>query len=162
MQKKPNKKESLSGVPYHVTYLKMDDFDTARHKSRCIYYRKKGNHCNIKNEACIGSSHCSCYKEDPNKSKVVKEVPKNKKATVHKQIQIYKSIPCSIPLSTKIITKEGKLGVLIKYENCLMTLDINGNKADFYYPMAFDNGYLQTTKMIEKCIQNDKKKAIRK
>ena len=43
-----------------------------------------------------------------------------------------------------------------------MTLDINGNKADFYYPMAFDNGYLQTTKMIEKCIQNDKKKAIRK
>ena len=31
--------------PYHYDYLRKDDNDTKRHKSRCIYYEKDDEHC---------------------------------------------------------------------------------------------------------------------
>ena len=58
-------KRKLTGHPWHVGYLKMDEDDTRRHKRRCIYYLQNNN-CR-KCGMCGGSSHCSFYKESATK-----------------------------------------------------------------------------------------------
>ena len=50
----------MEGSPWHVDYLKMDEWDSRRDKRACAYFYQ--NHCKIHNERCIGSSHCSEYK----------------------------------------------------------------------------------------------------
>lgn len=59
-------KRKLTGHPWHVEYLKMDEDDTRRHKSRCIYHLKN-NYCRKTSGNCFGSSHCSFYKESATK-----------------------------------------------------------------------------------------------
>ena len=59
-------KRKLTGHPWHVGYLKMDENDTRRDKRRCMYFLKDESHknyCQKKFERCIGSSHCPYYKE---------------------------------------------------------------------------------------------------
>ena len=54
-------KRKLTGHPWHVGFLKMAEDDTRRHKRRCIYYVREN--CCRKCGICVGSSHCSFYKE---------------------------------------------------------------------------------------------------
>ena len=55
-------KRKLTGHPWHVEFLTMDENDTRRHKKRCVYY-SQNNSCRKNCGTCIGSSHCSYYKE---------------------------------------------------------------------------------------------------
>jgi len=50
----------MEGSPWHVGYLKMNEWDSRRDKRDCNYFHE--NHCKIHNERCIGSSHCPEYK----------------------------------------------------------------------------------------------------
>ena len=59
-------KRKLSGHPWHVGYLKMDEDDTRRHKKRCRYFLRDESHknyCQKISGNCFGSSHCPYYKE---------------------------------------------------------------------------------------------------
>lgn len=52
----------LTGVGWHVTTLRKDEKDDRRHKSRCTYYHSDG-YCEYRCSKCVGSAHCSRYKE---------------------------------------------------------------------------------------------------
>ena len=41
----------------------MSEKDTKRHKANCVHYDKANKYCNILLCKCIGSSHCTHYKE---------------------------------------------------------------------------------------------------
>ena len=77
----------------------------------------------------------------------------------HKKCEI-ESIPCSIPLSEYIETKTHKLGILVKYADCRMTLLVDGKEIKYKYPDAFEQGHLIATLKIEEYITLDLKKAV--
>lgn len=61
-----NDRRKLTGQPWHVGYLKMDETDTRRDKRRCEWFLKDESHknyCLKRFGSCIGSSHCPYYKE---------------------------------------------------------------------------------------------------
>ena len=78
----------LTGYSWHSEVLKKDEFDDRRDRRRCIYFFKNGSkqgYCSRGHLKCIGSSHCSYYKEkvenifaDKNVSKIILPSPKNK------------------------------------------------------------------------------------
>ena len=56
----------LTGYSWHSTSLKKDEFDDRRDKRRCVYFLKNGSrqgYCRRGHLKCIGSTHCSYYKE---------------------------------------------------------------------------------------------------
>ena len=56
----------LTGYSWHSEFLKKDEFDDRRDRRRCVYFFKNGSkqgYCNRGHLKCIGSSHCSHYKE---------------------------------------------------------------------------------------------------
>ena len=52
----------LTGYPWHSEFLKKDEFDDRRDRRRCCYFFKPC-YCKGVYVKCIGSSHCSHYKE---------------------------------------------------------------------------------------------------
>lgn len=57
------------GTASHIEYLRMEEGDTRRHKSRCIKYNKEKDICMCTTSGnyllkCGGSSHCKYYKEE--------------------------------------------------------------------------------------------------
>lgn len=88
-------KNAFIEVPYHIGYLTMDEDDSRRHKSRCIYLVDKYD-CK-KYESCIGSSHCQYYKEkEINDELIQSDIPKQEmdknlyNATVGKMFEKYR------------------------------------------------------------------------
>ena len=53
----------MSGSPWHVEVLKMDEYDDRRHRSRCIHYSKESKYCDQYIGDCRGSAHCPYYEE---------------------------------------------------------------------------------------------------
>lgn len=152
-------KENLSGFAWHTGYLKMQEGDEARHKSRCKYYVKDGKHCSIKNEHCIGSSHCKEYREEGSYTKEEKIAMRNEIAPIPKDKKLI-SIPCSIPMFDYIQTKNKQMGLFVRYKNTTMTLLVEGVERPYHYPYSFQDGYLVATPEIKKCIKNDLQKAV--
>ena len=58
-------RRKLTGHPWHIRYLKMDENDTRRDKRRCIHFSNEfhENYCQKNFTKCIGSSHCPFYKD---------------------------------------------------------------------------------------------------
>lgn len=56
------KVSELTGTPWHVEKLTRNEGDERRHKSRCIYYRKKDSYCKYQYIECMGSRYCQYYK----------------------------------------------------------------------------------------------------
>ena len=71
----------LSGTPWHTEFIKMNENDFRRHKSRCKYYINEYDHCSYYSQKCIGSSHCLYYKELQNKTLNNEKNIKQKKST---------------------------------------------------------------------------------
>ena len=65
----------LTGTPWHVDRFARKEGDPRRHRSRCAYYDPEEKRCCFR-ARCIGSAHCSSYKEEA--PDIVKE--KNNKA----------------------------------------------------------------------------------
>lgn len=57
----------MTGTPWHLETLRMNEDDERRHKSRCVYYYKPNKNCKRLNSKCPGSAHCDHYKEDPSR-----------------------------------------------------------------------------------------------
>lgn len=74
------KVSELTGTPWHVEKLTRNEGDERRHKSRCIYYRKKDSYCKYQYIECIGSRYCQYYK-----AKEIEEVSWDTNATVKKK-----------------------------------------------------------------------------
>lgn len=47
------KVSELTGIPWHVEKWTRNEGDERRHKSRCIYYRKKDSYCKYLYIECI-------------------------------------------------------------------------------------------------------------
>ncbi len=56
-------KQSLTGTPWHVEKMTRNEGDEKRHRSRCVFFRKKDRYCNIRCCSCFGSAHCPYYEE---------------------------------------------------------------------------------------------------
>ncbi|WP_026667031.1 hypothetical protein [Butyrivibrio sp. AE2005] len=56
------KVSELTGTPWHVEKLTRNEGDERRHKSHCIYYRKKDSYCKYQYIECRGSRYCKYYK----------------------------------------------------------------------------------------------------
>lgn len=55
--------KKLPDTPWHIGYVKKDEDDPRRHKSRCVY--NNGDRCNNPYMLrCVSSSHCKYYAED--------------------------------------------------------------------------------------------------
>lgn len=52
----------MTGVPWHIETLHSNE-EKKRHKSRCKYYNKSNEQCELKLLQCTGSAHCNKYKE---------------------------------------------------------------------------------------------------
>jgi hypothetical protein len=65
----------MTGVPWHIEKLHLDENDKRRNKNRCIFYDRSSGLCFSRKLKCIGSAHCEKYKEE----KIIKS-PINKKA----------------------------------------------------------------------------------
>ena len=63
----------MTGTPWHLETLKMNEDDERRHKSRCIHYNKANKFCKKQKRKCPGSAHCDYYKEDPARVKTAPE-----------------------------------------------------------------------------------------
>ena len=149
----------LTGTQWHVGYLKMKPGDHKRDRRRCIYYGKDDNSCGRKYEHCIGSSHCKYYKEIQ-KTKEEHKADVKTVCDTHVKPKAIASIDCSIPITEYIENNKGKMGLFVKYYNKTMVLLVNGKECKYQYPDAFQLGYLKATPEIEKCINNDLKKAV--
>jgi superfamily II DNA or RNA helicase/transcriptional regulator with XRE-family HTH domain len=53
----------MTGTPWHIETLHMQEGDTARHCHRCIYYKKSTKYCSVIKSSCFGSAHCEHYSE---------------------------------------------------------------------------------------------------
>ena len=56
----------LTGYSWHSEFLKKDELDDRRDRRRCCHFFKNGSNqgcCSGGHFKCIGSSHCSYYKE---------------------------------------------------------------------------------------------------
>ena len=51
------------GTPSHIEYLKLKEGEERRNKSRCRYYDRIEKQCAKRFGRCIGSSHCTLYRE---------------------------------------------------------------------------------------------------
>lgn len=79
------KVSELTGTPWHVEKLTRNEGDERRHKSRCIYYRKKDSYCKYQYIECIGSRYCKYYKaKESEKVSTDAEAPLNKKDAIEK------------------------------------------------------------------------------
>ncbi len=72
----------VSGTPWHVEVLRMDEIDDRRHRSRCVYYVKTDKYCVQYIGRCRGSAHCPYYEEG--EPVVRKPSPQNRKQTNRK------------------------------------------------------------------------------
>ena len=59
----PKDRYGISGTPWHVEILTMDEDDSRRHRARCIFYNRGTKKCAKHVEGCYGASHCDFYKE---------------------------------------------------------------------------------------------------
>lgn len=67
----------LPDTPWHIGYIRRDEMDERRHKSRCVY--NDGKLCNNAYMTyCYGSSHCKYYAEDWDTAKKFEESMKIK------------------------------------------------------------------------------------
>lgn len=96
-------KRKLTGHPWHIEFLKMAEDDTRRHKKRCIHY-SQNNSCRKICGTCIGSSHCSFYKESGAEQLSRKQIEKTSDAEQLSREQIEK-MSGSKQLSKKQIEK---------------------------------------------------------
>ena len=86
------KSKYMTGTPWHVEKFTRQEDDPRRHRSRCIHYDSDSKHCSYRCGQCVGSAHCSHYKE-----KVVATVnpTPQEKPTVSMEFAGVKEIPMS-------------------------------------------------------------------
>ena len=58
-----NKTLVAMDTPYHIGFVKKDEDDPRRHKSRCIHYEHGTKNCLKNTMRCVGSAHCTFYQE---------------------------------------------------------------------------------------------------
>ena len=63
----------MTGSPWHTETIHMNEKDNPRHRAHCVHYNNKNKTCRKRAVKCYGSSHCSYYKESPEKT----QEPKN-------------------------------------------------------------------------------------
>lgn len=52
----------IQGTPWHVGRYTRSEGDERRHRSNCVYFRKKDKVCSQYLVECYGSAHCEHYK----------------------------------------------------------------------------------------------------
>lgn len=57
------KSRILTGTVWHTEKFVRQEGDPRRHRSRCINYNSETKHCSYMCGQCVGSAHCSHYKE---------------------------------------------------------------------------------------------------
>ena len=129
----------MTGTPWHLETLKMDENDDRRHKSRCIYYYKANKNCKRLNVKCPGSAHCDHYKEDPTRIRAVSSPqastniyrPKTAVSAINQNSS--KAIVSKIeydgtilyPIGCHVRHKTHGLGVVFKAEKDYVTVDFD-------------------------------------
>lgn len=54
----------IQSTPWHVGRYTRQEGDERRHKSNCVYYRKKDKFCTKHHGECYGSAHCDYYESN--------------------------------------------------------------------------------------------------
>ncbi len=123
-----NNLSQLQGEYCHLEYLKREEGDEKRHKTRCSHHCTN-NYCTVWSGKCRGSAHCEFYKE-----KGDEEINKNKCRKERKEIncnldgtQLYaKEKLCK--KGTVIYNKNLKeYGKIVKVKNDIITIRYNSS-----------------------------------
>ena len=146
----------LTGVPWHVEQLRMEEGDQRRHKSRCEHYVKKNNYCSVAKTRCIGSAHCSYYRESPLKfvdkaaqgssrpARQKDNTPKKVVTDISRTSIKYKNYCAEFPVGTKVKhVKLGK-GTVTAHENGRLIIQLFSGKRIVLVPqMCIERKLLQ-------------------
>ena len=130
----------MTGTPWHLETLKMDENDDRRHKSRCIYYYKANKNCKRLNVKCPGSAHCDHYKEDPTRIRAIPNPQSSSSvykprttAVVSNHTDAQRAVVSEIeydgtmlyPIGCHVRHKTHGLGVVSKVEKDYVTVDFD-------------------------------------
>lgn len=97
-------KNQLPDTPWKMGFVKKDENDPRKHKSRCVYYIDRQYFCGSSScymQKCIGSSHCKFYNIKTKEE--AEEDESQKKIEFHVKYTFYRSKYCS-----KTIVHKGK------------------------------------------------------
>ncbi|MBR6821704.1 MAG: hypothetical protein IKM87_00885 [Clostridia bacterium] len=133
--------KKITGTPWHPEYLKRDEEDKRRHRSRCRYYDKKGSYCNKGLVKCLGSSHCEFYEEtkDRETQRHKRQVSYTKNALALKHNGLVSTNNPFI-IGSKIAHKEFGTGIVTGFSNGVLVI-------------LFDNGEKKNLQLSQ-CIRN--------
>lgn len=144
-----NDKRNLTGHPWHIEYLKMDENDSRRDKRRCIYFERNttyNSYCKRNGGKCVSSSHCQDYSEDKNRLDIKYEsiyrAKKAKEKFLLQKIQKEK-ILSEERKSRKLIKEQEEKEKLINktcnVEKIILDCPIYGNKLKTWNIEVFDD-----------------------
>ena len=113
----------MTGTPWHVEKFTRQEDDPKRHRSRCVHYESASKYCSYRCGQCVGSAHCSQYKE---KDSIMKEqsTPVKERNSMH--FVGIREIPMELIVIDFCIVKEpkkSKVDALIAYYKENGTLD---------------------------------------
>lgn len=157
----------MTGTPWHLETLKMNEDDDRRHKSRCIYYYKANKNCKRLNLKCPGSAHCDYYKEDPARIRKIPALNTYSKTPVTAAIHInIPNVPekeivydgtLLYPTGCQVRHKTHGLGIVVEVDNEYVTVDFEaGFSKEFSVSYCAKNALLvreitpKETKHMEK------------
>ena len=144
----------MTGTPWHLETLHMNEDDERRHKSRCIHYKKANKYCTKLKTKCPGSAHCDYYKEDPARVRVTPEPERlpYSEPTVRTTAAVtpIKTAPAASQPSIEYDTSIFIVGCHVKHNKygCGIVKNLEGN----YISIEFDNG-LNKEMDLEYCVK---------
>lgn len=145
----------MTGTPWHLETLHMEEGDERRDKRRCIHYKKANKFCSKLKTKCPGSSHCDYYKEDPAKVRKTPEpelydqsisTPASTAAVTPVMTEPEISIPDTAYDTSVFVT-----GCHVKHNKygCGIVTKLEAN----YITIKFDNGLTKELD-LEYCVKN--------
>ncbi|WP_294242020.1 hypothetical protein [Pseudobutyrivibrio sp.] len=149
------KVSELTGTPWHVEKLTRNEGDERRHKSRCIYYRKKDSYCKYQYIECRGSRYCKYYKTNE-----IEGVSVNADAQVKKKETIEKITDAEgkkiYPIGSKVRHQKFGDGFITDISNGHVSIDFeNVGEKILGLDICVAKGYLE---IIEVAAISEKEK----
>lgn len=142
----------MTGTPWHLETLRMNEDDERRHKSRCIYYYKPNKNCKRLNTKCPGSAHCDHYKEDPSR---IRDISTSKEGPISRTPIVAKIQPAvqKVPVS-----KMSYDGTILYPVGCRVNhkshgLGIVSEVSKDYVTVKFAEGYSKELS-VDYCVKN--------
>lgn len=139
----------IQGTPWHVGRFTRQEGDERRHKSNCVYYRKKDKFCTKHHGECYGSAHCDYYerKQDASKEDVLEVLTKRRNDEFVRKCNQNKQAEQTLFVEGMKVyrIKDSAFGRVVnvyRHENGsrYVIMNFNGKDVEYSYDVAASSG----------------------